>query len=138
MTCAVTSAMSSSRRRWGYTAEEILQVVLDSDKEDDMDNLCTEEEFFRDSSGEAEPNILEGGDSADSCAENSDSEEPSSNLSSPLAKRPRTPSSIVTAIDEDYFDLFEIPDGTRWHTCTARLGPKQSKTVDTIRWTNEL
>ena len=26
-----------------------------------MEDLCDEEEFFRDSSGETEPNILEGG-----------------------------------------------------------------------------
>ena len=45
--------------------------------------------------------------------------------------------SIDTANDEENYQLVDLPAEKQWQTWTAKLGPKKSKTAETIKWTDQ-
>ena len=61
--------------------------------------------------------------------------------SSPPPKRPRTSLRLVNsrdaAFEEDNYEPMDVSGVARWTTWKAKLGPKKSKTAETITWTDE-
>ena len=128
--------MASSRRSRSVTVEELLEQVLesdDSDLDDDLDDLCMEDEFFESADGEDRGPEEELTQESDSDNDH--------DTSSPPPKRPRTSLRLVNSIDaaleEDNYEPMDVSGVARWTTWKAKLGPKKSKTAETITWTDE-
>ena len=116
--------------------EELLEQVLesdDSDLDDDLDDLCMEDEFFESADGEDRGPEEELTQESDSDNDH--------DTSSPPPKRPRTSLRLVNSIDaaleEDNYEPMDVSGVARWTTWKAKLGPKKSKTAETITWTDE-
>ena len=116
--------------------EELLEQVLesdDSDLDDDFDDLCMQDEFFESADGEDRGPEEELTQESDSDNDH--------DTSSPPPKRPRTSLRLVNSIDaaleEDNYEPMDVSGVARWTTWKAKLGPKKSKTAETITWMDE-